>query len=295
MCSLTYTRLIAADSSSHKPFTIKKPLAWTVIGTGVVGTHAALYQTWYKDYRSTAFHWFNDNREWLQMDKVGHAFSAYIIGTNSAGLFRMAGYSRRTSAWLGAATGLAFQMPIEVFDGYSSGWGASKGDMLANLTGTLWAGVQNYCWGRPKVPFRITFHFSEYALSRPALLGKNLPQRMLKDYNGQTYWLDLNPQRMGIRPNWWPKWLGFNIGYGAEGMLGGHDNIWESGGVIYDYSEVRRYRQYYIGPSVSFGYLQQSKSPGLQLLGFVTDRIRLPLPVLEYNRPFGFKMHWIYW
>lgn len=230
------------------------------------------------------------------MDKVGHAFSAYFIGANTAAFMRWAGYNQKKSALIGAAAGMLFQTPIEVFDGYSQGWGASKGDMVANLSGTLFAGVQNYYWGRARVPMRVTFHYSEFADLRPNLLGSNLPERMLKDYNGQTYWIDLNPERMKVRPGWWPKWLGLNLGYGANGMLGGDDNVWtDSKGRTFDFSTVPRYRQYYIGPSLSFGYLEKHRSPWLRALGFVSERIRLPLPVMEWNRPFGAKMHWMYW
>src|ERR1043166_9398894 len=46
----------------------------------VIGTEAALYsgsllalnQLWYKDYPRRSFHFFDDNNEWLQMDKCGH-------------------------------------------------------------------------------------------------------------------------------------------------------------------------------------------------------------------------------
>src|ERR1700757_2226381 len=41
------------------------------------GSLVALSQVWYKDYPRTSFHFFNDNGEWLQMDKCGHATTAY--------------------------------------------------------------------------------------------------------------------------------------------------------------------------------------------------------------------------
>jgi hypothetical protein len=36
--------------------------------------------------------------------------------------------------------------------------------------------------------------FSSYRLcsKRPDVLGSNLPERIIKDYNGQTYWLSVN-------------------------------------------------------------------------------------------------------
>src|SRR5438874_2371911 len=45
---------------------------------GYGGTMAGLYSAWYSNYPQTRFHFFNDNAEWLQVDKVGHAYSAYV-------------------------------------------------------------------------------------------------------------------------------------------------------------------------------------------------------------------------
>src|SRR4051812_47188739 len=41
------------------------------------GSMVFLYSAWYKGYRQTGFHFFNDDDEWLQMDKSGHLFNSY--------------------------------------------------------------------------------------------------------------------------------------------------------------------------------------------------------------------------
>jgi hypothetical protein len=54
-----------------------------VLGTEAVlytGAMVGLYSLWYKDVPSSSFHFFNDNNEWLQMDKMGHAMTSYYIG-----------------------------------------------------------------------------------------------------------------------------------------------------------------------------------------------------------------------
>lgn len=230
------------------------------------------------------------------MDKVGHVFGAYFSATAASAAFRHVGYTNRKSALLGAGFSLAFQMPIEYFDGKSSTWGASHGDIIANVTGTLAAGIQNWLWGKPRIPVRVTFHRSPFAHYRPAMLGTNFPERMLKDYNGQTYWIDLNPERMRIKPKFWPRWLGVNIGYGVEGMLGGNDNIWtDTDGTVRNYSHINRYRQYYVGPSISLGYLKNHPKKAIRVLALITDKIRLPLPVFEFNGKKGLDFHPLYW
>jgi len=40
-------------------------------------TWLGLNQWWYAKYKRSSFHTINDNNEWLQMDKLGHTFSAY--------------------------------------------------------------------------------------------------------------------------------------------------------------------------------------------------------------------------
>ncbi|HLU85752.1 MAG TPA: hypothetical protein VKZ45_09780, partial [Vicingaceae bacterium] len=55
----------------------------TVVVAESVGYTAAmtgLYTLWYKDVSSSSFHFFNDNDEWLQMDKIGHGVTAYYVG-----------------------------------------------------------------------------------------------------------------------------------------------------------------------------------------------------------------------
>lgn len=229
------------------------------------------------------------------MDKVGHAYGAYFSATAASAAFRHVGYSKHKSALIGAGFSLAFQMPIEFFDGRSKTWGASSGDMIANASGTLAAGLQNWFWGNARIPIRISFHGSPYAAIRPAMLGNNIPERMLKDYNGQTYWIDLNPERIKIRPKFWPRWLGINLGYGADGLLGGDDNIWtDKDGSVNNYSHTKRYRQYYAGPSISFGYLKNHPKKAVRVLAYITDKIRIPLPAIEFADNKRWIFHPIY-
>src|ERR1035437_7802121 len=41
-------------------------------GAAYVLSMSGLYELWYKDYPQSKFHLFNDNAEWMQMDKGGH-------------------------------------------------------------------------------------------------------------------------------------------------------------------------------------------------------------------------------
>src|SRR5665213_1512068 len=67
-----------------------------------------LQYLWYKKYPKSRFHFFNDNNEWLQMDKVGHATSAYNIAAVQYNLMRWSGVRTNSSIWIAGATALAY-------------------------------------------------------------------------------------------------------------------------------------------------------------------------------------------
>ena len=282
------------DTTPASVYKKRKIIMWAATTTVAVGVHTALYVQWYSQYNKSKFHWFNDDREWLQMDKLGHAWSASAISKALYKGFEYSGYSRRKSAIYSGAVALGFQAAIEYFDGFSVEWGASKGDLIANLAGTLFASSQNYFWGKNRVPMRMSFHHSNMASIRPNMLGSNLPERMLKDYNGQTYWLAFMPTKLQLRTGAWPKWLGFHIGYSADGMVGGDDNIWvDNKGIYHDASNIIRYRRYLLSPAISFNHLPINKKL-LKAAAFITDHVRIPMPALEYNSKGQFKGHWLY-
>ena len=90
----------------------------------VLGTEAALYATsmtglyfaWYADYPQSSFHFYNDNGEWMLMDKGGHLATSYIVGNFGYQALREAGLDETRSIWYGGTLGLAFLTTVEVFD-----------------------------------------------------------------------------------------------------------------------------------------------------------------------------------
>ena len=70
----------------------------------VLGVEAAFYATsmtglyfaWYTDYPQSPFHFCNDNAEWLQMDKVGHFTTNYIMGSFGYEFLKDAGLDEKT-------------------------------------------------------------------------------------------------------------------------------------------------------------------------------------------------------
>src|SRR5439155_22132122 len=135
------------------------------------------------------------------------------------------------SAWIGAATGFVFQNTLEVFDGFSSQWGASAGDVIGNALGSTLSLSQYLLWKEQRIEFKFSSHPIKYSgdlSSRTTnLFGNSIAQNTLKDYNGQTYWLAVNPASFIRNPNSkFPKWLNIDVGYGVDGLFGGFENVW---------------------------------------------------------------------
>ncbi|WP_415035199.1 DUF2279 domain-containing protein [Flavobacterium sp.] len=207
--------------------TLSKPRALGVtISMGVLagGSIALLNQSWYSDYDKTDFHTVNDNAEWLQVDKAGHVFSAYHLGRLGKEALQWSGETRTKQLVYGPGLGLLYLSAVEIMDGYSSNWGFSYGDMAANVGGTALFVGQELLWKEQRITPKFSFHTTEYASARPNVLGENLPEQILKDYNGQTYWLSANVhsflKNTSVKV---PKWLNVAIGYGGEGMITGED------------------------------------------------------------------------
>ena len=250
-----------------------------------------LHYLWYKKFPHSRFHFFNDNSEWLNMDKVGHATTAYNISAIQYDAMRWCGVGNNRSAWIGGLTALGFQTIIEIFDGFSQKWGFSKGDMLANIIGTTLFMAQQFAWKDQRVRLKFSFHRTVFPKFNPDELGKNKWQRWLKDYNGQTYWLSINPSSFIRDKTDFPKWLNVAIGYGAEGMIGASSNPTMIGNT--KMPVFKRYRQYYFSLDADLNRIGNLNSSNSLLLS-LPNIIKLPAPTFEFTKDSAMKFHPFY-
>ncbi len=132
---------------------------------------------------------------------------------------KWAGLPRKKAILIGSMAGFLFQSPIEILDGYSAEYGASVSDLAANAAGSLMVLGQYLAWDQIRIQPKFSFHRTQYAAIRPNSLGGNLPEQMLKDYNGQTYWLSCNISTFLKKDAKFPKWINVSLGYGGEGMI----------------------------------------------------------------------------
>ncbi|UPT71466.1 MAG: YfiM family protein [Flavobacterium sp. JAD_PAG50586_2] len=268
----------------------KKRLNTLLISETAIGaaTLIGLNQVWYADYPRSDFHFINDNAEWLQMDKAGHVFSAYHLGSIGANALKWTGASRKSQLIYGSTLGLAFLTTVEVFDGYSANWGASLGDVAANISGTALYVSQELLWKEQRIVPKFSFHTTPYASARPSVLGSSVQEQVLKDYNGQTYWLSANIHSFA-KTSAIPKWLNVAVGYGAEGMITGNDEFVNT--VFLPESE--RYRQFYLSLDVDLTKIE-TKSHFVKTILTVFNSIKIPAPTFEIKGLGGTKFHWLY-
>jgi len=299
---LSFQILFSQDSTVTKSQASDKKRILLIAGINVVGYGSSLIilnNTWYKNYPHTSFHTFNDNREWLQVDKVGHGWTAYNTGRASASMWRWAGLPEKKSAVIGGLSGAAYLTVIEFLDGHSAQWGWSWGDMAANIFGSGFFISQELLWKEQRIQYKFSFHHKDYGdaiLNKRAddLFGKVWYERMLKDYNAQTYWFSANLKSF-LHQTGLPAWLNISVGYGADGMFGGFTNKWTAGdpGFPIDRTDIPRTRQFYLAPDIDFTKIKTNKK-WLRTVLYCLNAFKCPAPAVMLDSKGKFKAYAIY-
>jgi hypothetical protein len=280
---LLFSFCFAQNDSLTKTTSYKKTAL--ISSTALVGTGSLFYlnQVWYKNYNTGKFHFFNDNAEWLQMDKVGHIYTTYQISRLMINGLKQSGFSHKKQLFIGGSVGLLYMTAIECMDGFSNGWGFSVGDQIANFAGTSLAIAQHAFWKEQRIQLKFSYAKSGLAKYNPNLLGNNFYTQILKDYNAQTIWLSINPSSFFNKKTKLPAWLNISLGYGAYGMIGAQKNnlivLNENGNLL----EFERKRQYYFSFDVDLSKIK-TKSKHLKTIFNLLNIIKIPGPTLEFNK-----------
>lgn len=263
-----------------------------ILGSGVAiyaGTMIGLNELWYKQYPQSKFHIFNDNKEWLQMDKMGHFMTSYYVGYVGNESFEKMGISEKKSRYIGGSVGLIFLTGIEILDGKSAEWGFSWGDQLANFAGAGIVMIEDILWNEQRIKFKYSFMRSPYPQYNPSLLGENVYQELLKDYNGQTYWASCNiSSLLQLEKEKFPHWLNIAFGYGVDGLVGGHNND-----NLDIPPSIQRSQQYYISLDIDVSRIE-SKWGVFNTLKKAIGFIKIPSPTISFNKNHGTEFYWFY-
>ena len=284
LLSIILTAFAQGDSVVPRGFNSKKLVTVAAANAAFYsGSFIALNKAWYADYDKTKFHFFNDNPEWNQMDKAGHVWTTYHVSRLSKEMWQWTGLNNKTAAILGGASGMVYQSIIEIQDAYSTQWGFSWGDVGANVAGAGLFVLQEIGGGQ-KVSVKLTYWPKKYPGEllgrRDQLFGKSTAERILKDYNSQTYWLSANISSF-VPDAKLPEWLNIAFGYGADGMYGGRSNVWtDKEGVTHNYGDIRRVRRFYLSPDVDLTRIP-TRSKVLKKVFFVLNMVKVPAPALS--------------
>ena len=162
------------------------------------------------------------------------------------------------------------------------------GDVIANASGTALYVSQELIWHEQRITPKFSFHTTQFSNYRPDLLGKSLQEQVLKDYNGQTYWLSANLHSFSKKSKI-PTWLNVAFGYGAEGMLGENDTK----KLLILATKQENYRQFYFSLDLDLTKIN-TKSHFLKTVFSVLNTVKIPAPTLGYSHQRGFKFYYLY-
>ena len=185
---------------------------------------------------------------------------------------------------------------ILLTDAHSAEWGWSWTDVGANTLGSTLFAAQGWGWKEQRLLYKYSGHVRNYNNLEPRaddLFGKSTAERLLKDYNGQTYWLSANPKSF-FRDFRFPAWLNIAVGHGASGMLGGFENRGydKNGNLTFDRTDIARHRQWYLSPDIDLSKIRSS-SRVLKTAFTILNTIKIPAPTLELSKG-KLKVHAFY-
>jgi len=248
-------------------------------------SYAALNELWYKNYARTSLHSFNDNSEWMQVDKIGHAFTSYTLTRYINDLHAWANPSKK-QYWKSASTSMLYMTTIEILDGRSNAWGFSWGDMIANASGIFTHAVQHFYWNEQRIVLKFSYSPSSFAHTNEEVLGRNFQQRILKDYNAQTYWASFNIHRFLAPGADFPRWLNIAFGYGATKMTSAKTSV-------DDVNNFQREREFYFSFDADLERVRWKKK-WMRRTAKVLSFIKIPGPTLEIRDNGKLKLHGLF-
>lgn len=277
----------------------RKRLAGVAIG-GIGGYTAIMTGVgfvWYGKQPLGKFHWFNDAKEWNQIDKTGHFFAPYFVTCWSYNMLRWSGM-KNTPAALAAGTFAFLSMSaVEIPDGLSNKYGASWSDIVFNFGGAALATSQYLLWQEQRITTKYSFHIVNYPKGElrdraDDLYGKGFGEKILKDYNGITMWLSFN--LYSFNHNIKPAWLNVAVGYASGNLYGGFENKWtDKNGVYHDRSDLKRYRRFFLSVDADLTKIKTKSRVGKAILG-ILNIVKVPMPALEFNTLGQIVLHPMY-
>ena len=261
------------------------------------GSFYSLNKAWYANYPRSKFHTYNDWKEWQHMDKAGHFWTTYQISEHTRDLWQWAGADIKKANILGSISGLGYLSIIEILDGYSDKWGFSIPDIMANISGASLFLGQEIFWKEQRIGIKLSYHPYKYGSDKDRaneLFGSSSVEKILKDYNGQTYWASINVKSF-FPESRFPSWLNLALGYGAETMLGGYENSWvDKDGQAFDRNDIPRLKKILISADIDLTKIKV-KNKVIKTAFSLLNVLKIPAPAIELRTNGVYKFHGLYY
>ena len=189
-------------------------VAIVAAGYAAIATVAHLqnYNSWWRGSRG-AFHFGDDTARTLGADKLGHLYFAYLGSDIVGHALVWAGLDSLTAFLYSGIGSFAFQLYVEVEDGFHPELGFSMGDFTADAVGAA------YPWFQHRYPILDNIRFKwNFIRSERFLQGRF--RNVIDDYESQYYWIGMNVKELfpAVLPDFWPSFLGVALGYGVKNL-----------------------------------------------------------------------------
>jgi hypothetical protein len=179
----------------------------------VVGLYGL--NTWWNDglgrFRTIDEGWFGQDSYAGGVDKLGHAYSAYLSARLLTRALEWADNDPATSQRLAATSALGTFLGLEVIDGFSQKIRFSIQDAVASAAGV---GLAVLLERDPKLDAMFDLRLAYKRSDDARRLGVRDP---VSDYTGQTYFFSFKPSGVAALNRGALRFLELDIGYAARG------------------------------------------------------------------------------
>ncbi len=207
------TKGAALSIPSYEPGTFIPDLAtvpWptAVLATGICIVGVASWDWGDSGFRFNSEGFFGYDTGSLGMDKLGHAYSTYLISDYFNHFMKKSGASP-SAPYNAAMTAWGIMLGVEILDGFSSDHGFAYEDLIFNSFGSIFSIVRNIIPGfREKIDYRL-----EYIPS-----GDKDGFHPFTDYSGQKYVLAFKLSGFDLCQNTPLRFFELQGGYFARGF-----------------------------------------------------------------------------
>lgn len=184
---------------------------WDVAGAFAITTAVGL-SAWgweISDFRFKSEGWFGKDTKYLGMDKLGHAYTGYILSDYFTQRIAHEAAGRDGAAMTGALLGMGVQTYVEVLDGFSGGHGFSYEDLIMDGVGAGFSYLRSTI---PALAETVDFRM-EYL---PSGYGDGFAP--VTDYSGQKYLLALKLSGFEEFQETPLRFVELQVGYYARGI-----------------------------------------------------------------------------